>query len=34
MPGTSSKKKRRCSIGRKKKWRIKGKAAREMAFYS
>jgi len=34
MLGTSSKTRRRCSIGRKEKWRIKRKAAREMAFYS
>jgi len=35
MPGTSSKKRRRRrSVRRKERWRIRGKAAREMAFYS
>jgi hypothetical protein len=33
MLGTSSKKRRRYSIGRKERWRMRGKAAREMAFY-
>jgi len=33
MPGTSSKKRRRRSVRRKERWRIRGKAAREMAFY-
>jgi len=33
MLGTSSKKRRRCSVGRKERWRMRGKAAREMAFY-
>jgi len=32
MLGTSSKR-RRCSVGRKERWKIRGKAAREMAFY-
>jgi len=34
MLRTSSKKRRRRSVGRKERWRIRGKAAREMAFYS
>jgi len=33
MLGTSSKKRRRRSVGRKKRWGIRGKAVREMAFY-
>jgi len=33
VPGTSSKERRRRSVGRKERWRIRGKAAREMAFY-
>jgi len=33
MLGTSSKKKKRRSVGRKERWRMRGKAAREMAFY-
>jgi len=32
--GTSSKKRRRRSVRRKERWRIKGKAVKEMAFYS
>jgi len=31
--GTSSRRGRRRSIGRKERWKIRGKAAREMAFY-
>jgi hypothetical protein len=34
MPGTSSKKRRRYSIKKKERWRMRGKAAEEMAFYS
>jgi len=34
VPGTSSKKRRRRSIRRKERWRIRGKVVREMAFYS
>jgi hypothetical protein len=33
MLGTSSKKRRRYSVRRKERWRIRGKAAREIAFY-
>jgi hypothetical protein len=34
VPGTSSKKRRRHSVRKKERWRIKEKAAREIAFYS
>jgi len=33
VPGTSSKKRRRRSVRRKERWRIKEKVAREIAFY-
>jgi len=32
--GASSKKRKRYSIRRKERWRIRGKVVREMAFYS
>jgi len=31
--GTSSKKRRRRSVERRERWRMRGKAVREMAFY-
>jgi len=33
MPGTSSKKRRRYSIKRKRRWRIRGKVLRKRALY-
>jgi len=33
MLRTNSKKRRRCSVRRKERWKMRGKAAREMAFY-
>ena len=33
MLGTSSGKKGWCSVGRKERWKTRGKAMREMAFY-
>jgi len=33
MLGTSSKKRRRHSVRRKERWRIRGKVVREIAFY-
>jgi len=34
MLGISSRKRRRYSVGRKERWKMRGKAARETAFYS